>query len=66
MGTVTFIVFSTAGRLLSTILLSVIGSSMRNHNHVTLLIILMVNATLFLAVYWYRNELLLMVKEENN
>lgn len=57
-----FIFISTFGRLMGTILLSVIGSFVRNHQKVPLMIILGVVAIIFILAYFYREKWLEMLK----
>lgn len=61
-----FILVSTFGRLFGTVLLSVIGSFVRNHQKVPLLIILGIAAILLILAYFYRDRWLEMLKRKHS
>ena len=58
----TFLIICTAGRLLGTMMLSISGSCARNEQNAALLAILGVSALVVLLAYYYRENLLRMVK----
>jgi uncharacterized membrane protein YdjX (TVP38/TMEM64 family) len=58
----TFIVVSTAGRLLGTILLSVSGSFVRDNHGGVLLVFLVIIGMIFLLAYFYRGRLMKMAE----
>jgi uncharacterized membrane protein YdjX (TVP38/TMEM64 family) len=66
MGTGTFIIISTMGRLFGTILLSVSGSFARNGQYTTLLVIGTVSGILILAGYLYRDRLMEILKKKKS
>jgi len=63
MRTWTFLVISTIGRLLGTVLLSVSGSNARNNQYEALLIIIAVGGVFILVGYLYREKLLGMLRK---
>jgi uncharacterized membrane protein YdjX (TVP38/TMEM64 family) len=64
MKTLHFLVISTCGRLLGTIMLSVCGSCVRNDQFMTLLIIAVVSCFFIIVAYFYRDKWLDMVKRK--
>jgi uncharacterized membrane protein YdjX (TVP38/TMEM64 family) len=58
-----FLVISTVGRLLGTIMLSVAGSSSRHHNNKVLVIVLAVSAAAVALAFFYRENWLAMLRE---
>jgi len=54
----TFIAVSTPGRLLGIILVSICGSSLKNHQGMIFFILLAIMSILFLLVYFFRDRLL--------
>jgi uncharacterized membrane protein YdjX (TVP38/TMEM64 family) len=56
MGWWEFVLISTFGRLFGTVLLSLIGSFVRNHQRVPLLVILGIVAILLILAYFYRDK----------
>ncbi len=63
MRTATFLVISTAGRLLGTIMLSVFGSFARNNRFWPLAALLAVTGLCLLAAYFYREKWLEKIRE---
>jgi uncharacterized membrane protein YdjX (TVP38/TMEM64 family) len=63
MRTWTFLVISTIGRLLGTILLSISGSNARNNQYGALLMLIVVSGAFILVVYLYREKLLEMLRK---
>lgn len=59
----TFLVISTIGRLLGTVLLSVCGSNARNNQYGILLMIIAVSGAFILVGYLYREKLLEMLQK---
>jgi uncharacterized membrane protein YdjX (TVP38/TMEM64 family) len=66
MGWWEFILISTFGRLFGTVLLSVIGSFVRNNQRVPLLIILGIVAIILILAYFYRDRWLEMLKRKHS
>jgi len=66
MKTWTFLVISTVGRLLGTMLLSVSGSCARNNQYGALLIIAGVSCIFIIVVYFYRDKWLEILKSKND
>ncbi len=64
MNNVTFLIISTIGRLLGTILLSICGSCIRNDQFVTLMIVIGISGVILLVVYRYREQWLEMLKSK--
>jgi len=64
MGWWEFILISTFGRLFGTVLLSVIGSFVRNNQRVPLLVILGIVAIILILAYFYRDRWLEMLKRK--
>jgi uncharacterized membrane protein YdjX (TVP38/TMEM64 family) len=60
----TFLVISTIGRLLGTVLLSVSGSNARNNQYGALLMIIAVSGVFILVGYLYREKLLEMLRKK--
>ncbi len=63
MPTRTFIIISTVGRLLGTMLLSVSGSCARNDQYMALVGIMLVSAIFIIVAFIYRDNLLAMLKK---
>jgi uncharacterized membrane protein YdjX (TVP38/TMEM64 family) len=63
MPTRTFIIISTVGRLLGTILLSVSGSYARNDEYMALVGIILVSGIFIVLAFIYRDDLLKMLKK---
>jgi uncharacterized membrane protein YdjX (TVP38/TMEM64 family) len=61
-----FILVSTFGRLFGTVLLSVIGSFVRNHQKIPLMIILGIVAIILILAYFYRDRWLEMLKRKHS
>lgn len=61
-----FLVISTAGRILGTILLSVSGSCARNDQYTALLIIAVVSCIFLVIAYFYRDKLLETLKKRHD
>jgi uncharacterized membrane protein YdjX (TVP38/TMEM64 family) len=66
MGWWEFIIISTFGRLFGTVLLSLIGSFVRNHQRVPLLVILGILAIILILAYFYRDRWLEMLKRKRS
>jgi uncharacterized membrane protein YdjX (TVP38/TMEM64 family) len=66
MGWWEFILISTIGRLFGTLLLSVIGSFVRNNQRVPLLVILGIVAIILILAYFYRDRWLEMLKRKHS
>jgi uncharacterized membrane protein YdjX (TVP38/TMEM64 family) len=62
MRTTTFLIISTAGRLMGTIMLSISGSYARNGQHAAMLVILGISALVSLAAWYYHEDLLRLVR----
>jgi uncharacterized membrane protein YdjX (TVP38/TMEM64 family) len=60
-----FLVISTAGRILGTILLSVSGSCARNNQYVGLLIIAGISCLFLIVAYFYRDKWLEILKNKH-
>ncbi len=58
-----FMMISTVGRLLGTILLSLAGSCSRNHNNKVLVIVLALSAVAVALAFFYREKWLAMLRE---
>jgi len=58
-----FLLISTVGRLLGTIMLSVAGSFSRNHNNSGLVIVLAISAVAVALAFFYREKWLAMLRE---
>lgn len=59
-----FVLVSTLGRLFGTVLLSVIGSSVRNHQKGPLLVVLGIVAIILILTYFYREKWLEILKRK--
>jgi uncharacterized membrane protein YdjX (TVP38/TMEM64 family) len=59
-----FVLVSTLGRLFGTVLLSVIGSSVRNHQKGPLLVVLGIVAIILILTYFYREKWLDILKRK--
>jgi uncharacterized membrane protein YdjX (TVP38/TMEM64 family) len=66
MRTTTFLIISTAGRFLGTLMLSISGSCARNNQNVAVLAILGASAILVLLAYYYHEELFRLVKKKRS
>jgi len=60
-----FLVISTVGRILGTILLSVSGSCARNNQYVGLLIIAGISCVFIIGAYFYRDKWLELLKKKH-
>ncbi len=60
----TFIIISTAGRIFGTIMLSITGNVARNGQYILLTVILILGVTVFIAVYYYHDRLINILKKE--
>ena len=58
----TFIAVSTPGRLLGIILVTICGSSLKNHQNMIFLVLLISMSIIFLLGYLFRDRLMKMVK----
>lgn len=58
----TFIAISTAGRIFGTMMLSVTGAFVINGQYISLTVILVLGATVFIAAYYYRDKLIEILK----
>ena len=54
----TFIAVSTPGRLLGIILVTICGSSLKNHQMMILFVLLTIMSILFLLAYFFRDRLM--------
>jgi uncharacterized membrane protein YdjX (TVP38/TMEM64 family) len=54
----TFIAVSTPGRLLGIILVSICGSSLKNHQGMIFFILLIIMSIIFLLAYFFRDRLM--------
>jgi len=59
----TFIVISTAGRILGTIMLSVTGAFAGNGQYTFLTVILVMGVVIFIAAYYYHDKLIELLKK---
>jgi uncharacterized membrane protein YdjX (TVP38/TMEM64 family) len=66
MKTTTFLIVSTAGRLLGTVMLSVSGSCARNNQKVTLYAILGVSLLIVVLAYYYHDEILQWLRKKKH
>ena len=66
MSLLEFVLVSTVGRLFGTVLLSVIGSLVRNDQKVPLLIILGIVAIILILAYFYREKWLEMLRRKHS
>ena len=57
-----FIAVSAPGRLLGIILVSICGSSLKNHQDMIFLVLLIIMSTIFLLVYFFRDLLMKMAE----
>jgi uncharacterized membrane protein YdjX (TVP38/TMEM64 family) len=60
----TFIIVSTIGRLLGTIMLSVTGAFASNGQYILLTVILSLGIVIFIAAYYYHDEILAFLKKK--
>jgi uncharacterized membrane protein YdjX (TVP38/TMEM64 family) len=58
----TFIAVSTPGRLLGIILVSICGSSLKNHQLMVFLVVLIIVSIIFLLIYLFRDRLVKMAE----
>jgi uncharacterized membrane protein YdjX (TVP38/TMEM64 family) len=58
----TFIAVSTPGRLLGIILVSICGSSLKNHQGMIFLVLLIIMSIIFLLAYFFRDRLMKMAE----
>ena len=63
MSTLTFIVISTAGRLMGTAMLSVCGHCVRSEQYLLLFIVIAVSVIIIIPAIIYRDKLLTMLKQ---
>jgi uncharacterized membrane protein YdjX (TVP38/TMEM64 family) len=61
-----FLVISTVGRILGTILLSISGSCARNDQYIALSIIAVLSCIFLVIVYFYRDKLLETLKKKHD
>jgi len=66
MTTITFLIVSTTGRLLGTVLLSVFGSYIRSDQYTILFIIVGISCVLMLLAYLYRDKWIAVLRKKKN
>jgi uncharacterized membrane protein YdjX (TVP38/TMEM64 family) len=62
----TFIAISTAGRILGTMMLSITGAFAINGQYISLTVILVLGAAIFIAAYYYRDKLIEILKKRKH
>ena len=62
----TFIAISTVGRIFGTMMLSVTGAFAINGQYISLTVILVLGATVFIAAYYYRDKLIDILKKRRH
>jgi uncharacterized membrane protein YdjX (TVP38/TMEM64 family) len=66
MKTSTFLIVSTAGRLLGTVMLSISGHCARNDQNMAMAAILGISALIVILTYYYHDDILRLVKKKKD